>query len=80
MIQLVKYKNNKIYNKETSKYMSLKEIEELIKTNQDIKILNYLNGNDVTAAVCCSILQKIHLCSNENKGLEILKQLIRGVI
>ena len=47
MIKIKKYKNRKLYNKTTHKYIKLSDILEYIKNNESVYIVDHLNV-DVT--------------------------------
>ena len=53
---LVKYTNRKIYDPETSKYVSLPEISEFIKNGLEVKVLEYKTDKDITRYVKLQII------------------------
>ena len=51
-----RYRNRKLYNTQSKKYVTLEEIEELIKQQEEIKVIDNSNGNDITAATLSQII------------------------
>ena len=47
-ISIKKYSNRRLYNCSTSKYINLKDLIEIITKNQNVKIEDYLTGEDLT--------------------------------
>ena len=58
MITLVKYSNRKIYSKDTGKYVTLKDITEVVKDYQEVVVIEHSTGEDVTADVLAQALLK----------------------
>jgi polyhydroxyalkanoate synthesis regulator protein len=51
MIQIIKYPNRKLYNKETSKYVSLNEINVMLEKRQSFKVVEFKTFRDITELV-----------------------------
>lgn len=47
-ISIKKYSNRRLYNCSTSKYINLKDLIEIITKNHNVKIEDYLTGEDLT--------------------------------
>ena len=47
-ISIKKYSNRRLYNCSTSKYINLKDLIEVITKNDNVKIEDYLTGEDLT--------------------------------
>jgi len=54
--QLIRYKNRKIYDKVSSKYVSFVEIAEVIRDGEDVTILDFQTKLDVTSEILTSLL------------------------
>ncbi len=50
-VAVVKYQNRKLYLKASSRYTTLAELAETIKSGQDIVVTSKVTGLDVTAEV-----------------------------
>lgn len=55
-ILIKRYRNRKLYNTQTKRYITLEEIEGLIKHQADIKIIDNTSGRDITAATLSQII------------------------
>lgn len=57
-IQIKRYPNRRYYARHTSKYVSLQEIEGMIKAGQTVEIRDSQSGNDLTRAVLTQIIME----------------------
>jgi polyhydroxyalkanoate synthesis regulator protein len=48
MITLYKYKNRKIYNKATSKYITLTQLLDLVNNGESVKVIEFDTRKDIT--------------------------------
>ena len=48
MITLYKYKNRKIYNKVTSKYITLTQLLDLVNSGESVKVIEFDTRKDIT--------------------------------
>lgn len=55
-IQIKRYPNRRFYALNTSKYVSLQEIEEIVRDGQQIEIRDNQTGDDITRQVLAQIL------------------------
>lgn len=62
------YKNRKLYNTETSQYINLTQLEELIKTNADVKVIDY-NGKDITGKTMLAVIANNKENADDIEGL-----------
>jgi polyhydroxyalkanoate synthesis repressor PhaR len=51
-----RYRNRKLYNTNSKKYIRLDEIEELIRQQEEIKVIDNDSENDITAATLSQII------------------------
>jgi polyhydroxyalkanoate synthesis repressor PhaR len=65
-ILIKKYPNRRLYNTETSGYITVKDVAELIKLGNRIEVRDVNNGNDVTALVLTQIVMDK---AKNNQGL-----------
>ena len=57
MALLIKrYANRKLYNTESSRYITLKGISELVREGRDIRVIDNESGDDITPIVLSQIL------------------------
>jgi len=55
-IIIKRYQNRKLYNTQSKKYVTLEEIENLIKNEQDIIVIDNRTGKDITAITLSQII------------------------
>ena len=70
---LKRYRNRKIYDTKESRYMSLGEIGELVKSGEEFKVVAEMTGEDITAI---TLLQIIAVNPMNSNNIELLKELI----
>jgi polyhydroxyalkanoate synthesis repressor PhaR len=51
-----RYRNRKLYNTQSKRYITLEEIEEIIKQQQEIKVIDNDSGNDITSTTLTQII------------------------
>jgi polyhydroxyalkanoate synthesis repressor PhaR len=55
-IIIKRYRNRKLYNTHSKKYITLEEIEGLIKQQVEVKIIDNTSGQDITATTLSQII------------------------
>jgi polyhydroxyalkanoate synthesis repressor PhaR len=55
-VVIKRYQNRKLYNTQSRRYITLEEIAELIRDEQEIKVVDNLNGNDITAVILSQLI------------------------
>jgi polyhydroxyalkanoate synthesis repressor PhaR len=51
-----RYRNRKLYNTQSKRYITLEEIEQIIKQLEEIKVIDNDSGNDITATTLAQII------------------------
>jgi polyhydroxyalkanoate synthesis repressor PhaR len=51
-----RYRNRKLYNTQSKRYITLEEIEQIIKEQEEIKVIDNDSGNDITATTLTQII------------------------
>jgi polyhydroxyalkanoate synthesis repressor PhaR len=51
-----RYRNRKLYNTQAKRYITLEELEGMIKQRVDVKIIDNTSGRDITAATLSQII------------------------
>jgi polyhydroxyalkanoate synthesis repressor PhaR len=59
-VLIKRYPNRRYYARNSSKYVSLKEIEEMVQAGKTIEIRDSQTGNDLTQAVLTQIIMDRH--------------------
>ena len=65
-IDIKKYPNRRLYNTETSAYITVKDVAELIKSGHRIQVTDVTTGEDMTAMVLTQIIMDK---AKNNEGL-----------
>jgi len=55
-VHIKRYANRKLYNTETSRYITLKGIAELLELGQDVQVTDNESGEDITSVTLSQIL------------------------
>lgn len=55
-ILIKRYANRKLYNTESSRYITLKGISELVREGRDIRVVDNESGDDITPIILSQIL------------------------
>jgi polyhydroxyalkanoate synthesis repressor PhaR len=55
-VLIKRYANRKLYNTQTSRYITLKGISELIEANKDVQVIDNETGEDITSVALSQIL------------------------
>lgn len=64
-----KYANRRLYNTETSSYVTLEHLAEMIQAGRDFKVVDAKSGEDITRSVMTQIILE-----QETKGQTLLPQ------
>lgn len=72
-----KYANRRLYNTQTSVYITLDDLYQMVKNNEDFQVVDAKTGNDITRQVLTQII-----FDEENSGkalmpIQFLRQLIQ---
>jgi len=76
MIEIKKYSNRRLYNKETSSYITQDDIVNLVKENKNFKIIDADNKKDITAAILTQIILDKETAGVNLVPVDFLKQII----
>ena len=79
-VLIKRYANRKLYNTETSRYITLKGISELVREGRDIRVIDNESGDEITPIVLSQILvddQKQGRDSDDPVSGRVLSELIQ---
>jgi polyhydroxyalkanoate synthesis repressor PhaR len=71
-----RYANRKLYNTETSRYITLRGIQELIEDGREVRVLDNESGEDITSVALSQILVDSERTSSHVPG-SVLSELIQ---
>jgi polyhydroxyalkanoate synthesis repressor PhaR len=74
-ILIKRYANRKLYNTQTSRYITLKGISELLESGDDVRVIDNETGEDITSVALSQIL-----VDSERRGREIPKSLLSDLL
>jgi polyhydroxyalkanoate synthesis regulator protein len=72
MLEIVRYRNRKLYNKNESKYLTLVSLRNKIKEGAEVKVTDYKTGTDITAKTLAAAVSTLNL------NVAQLQKLIKG--
>jgi polyhydroxyalkanoate synthesis repressor PhaR len=72
-----KYANRRLYDTEDSRYITLKEIKNIIALGTDVNIIDDTSGEDITRALLLQIVSEQELGGTPLLNETVLNQLIR---
>lgn len=72
-----KYANRRLYDTEDSKYVTLKDIKNIIALGQDVQIIDDTSNEDITRGLLLQIVSEQELGGSPILSKAVLKQLIR---
>ncbi len=74
-ILIKRYANRKLYNTETSRYITLKGIEKLLESGEEVRVIDNATGEDITQVALSQILVDRER-KRENPSDTLLTQLL----
>jgi polyhydroxyalkanoate synthesis repressor PhaR len=74
-VLIKRYANRKLYNTETSRYITLKGIAELLDQDQEVKVIDNETGEDITSVALSQIL-----VDSERSGNSVPRGLLSDII
>ena len=77
MARLIKkYKNRRLYDTETSQYITLEELLRYVVDGVQFKVEDSINGKDLTNSILLQIIVEMETGSTQFLSPEILRQII----
>ena len=73
-----RYQNRKLYDTETSSYITLEEIAELIRQGQELKVIDKVTGEDLTSITFSQIIFEKGRTSRQILPINALKKIIQA--
>ena len=77
-ILIKRYANRKLYNTETSRYITLKGIAELIESGEEVRVVDNESGEDITSIALSQILVDNERSKGEVSGSVLTELISRG--
>jgi polyhydroxyalkanoate synthesis repressor PhaR len=77
-IIIKRYQNRKLYNTQSKRYITLEEIENLIKNEADIKVIDNKTGYDITAVTLSQIIFELEKNHSGFLPMRLLLSLVQS--
>ncbi len=77
-IIIKRYRNRKLYNTQSKRYITLEEIEELVRQQEEIKVIDNDSGNDITATTLSQIIFELEKNQTGVLPVDLLFSLVRS--
>jgi polyhydroxyalkanoate synthesis repressor PhaR len=78
MVYVIKrYSNRKLYDTQESRYVTLDEIEEMIRSGKEISVVDAVSGEDLTSVTLTQIILEAQRNHRGNLPTAFLHQLIK---
>jgi polyhydroxyalkanoate synthesis repressor PhaR len=74
-VLIKRYANRKLYNTQTSRYITLKGIAELIEAGDEVRVIDNETGEDITSVALSQIL-----VDSEREGREVPRSLLSDLL
>jgi polyhydroxyalkanoate synthesis repressor PhaR len=74
-VLIKRYANRKLYNTQTSRYITLKGIAELLDADEEVRVIDNETGEDITSVALSQIL-----VDNEREGRGVSRTLLSGLL
>src|SRR5262245_204654 len=74
-VLIKRYANRKLYNTESSRYITLKGISDLLESGQEVKVIDNESGEDITSVTLSQIL-----VDTERDGRSVPGNLLTGLL
>ncbi len=73
-----RYQNRKLYDTHQSCYVTLEEISQMIKSGDDLRVIDNKSKNDITQSTLTQLLYETERKSTSPVPVELLKEIIRN--
>jgi polyhydroxyalkanoate synthesis repressor PhaR len=77
-VLIKRYANRKLYNTQTSRYITLKGIAELIEADEEVRVIDNETGEDITNVALSQILVDNHRSNSGLSGTLLSEMISRG--
>lgn len=78
MARLIKrYENRKLYDTVESRYVSLRDLAELVRSGEDVQIIDKVSGKDITAQTLTQVILEEGKRGKSVISTELLHELLR---
>jgi len=72
-----KYPNRRLYDTEESRYITLTDVQKLVRDGTDIKVVDTQSGDDITRGILIQIITEQEASGNPMFSTDVLTRFIR---
>lgn len=72
-----RYQNRKLYDSETSVYVTFDQLEKTLKSGRDLKVIDNQTKNDITATTLTQLMHEKERKSSTVPSVDLLLEIIR---
>lgn len=76
MITIKKYRNRRLYDTSTSRYVKLEDVAEMVRGGQEFEVIDVNSGEDITRVVLTQIIVENAKDNEQEMPIEFLRQMI----
>ena len=76
MITIKKYRNRRLYNTNSSRYVNLEDVAELVRDGETLEVIDVTTGDDITRLILTQIIMEGAKDSEQEMPIEFLRQII----
>ncbi len=76
VVTIKKYANRRLYDTESSSYITLERLAEMVRENRDFEVIDAKSGEDITRQVLTQIIVDEEARGSEMLPINFLKQII----
>ena len=76
MITIKKYRNRRLYDTLTSRYVKLEDVAVMVRAGEELEVIDVNTGDDITRVVLTQIIVEGAKDNEQEMPIEFLRQLI----
>ena len=75
-----RYSNRKLYDTAAKRYVSLRDVAQMIGDGDEVQVIDFDSGNDMTALVLSQIIFEQEKCQGGSLPRSVLTGLVRAIM
>ena len=76
MITIKKYKNRRLYDTSTSRYVNLEDVADMVRNEEEFEVRDVTSGEDITRIILTQIIMEGARDNEHEMPIEFLRQMI----
>lgn len=78
-VVIKRYKNRKLYNTETSSYVTMLDIVSMVRNGQSVKVFSAVDGSDITSSILAGAINVLVSGDGTEESNELQFQLVNAL-